>query len=58
MDFKQGDMVRQKVPLISGPIQDIQFNKSAGELEYLLAYTDSDGNNHFRWFVQSDLEAV
>lgn len=58
MAFKEGDTVRQIAPVISGVVQDIQFNKGTSELEYLFEYTDGEGNAQSRWFTESQLEAV
>ncbi len=56
--FKEGDKVRLRAPVIEGGVADIQFNKGAGELEYLVTYSDSNGEEQTRWFVESDLETV
>jgi hypothetical protein len=54
--FKEGDQVRLRAPVVEGGVTDIQFNKSAGELEYLVAYTDGNGESQTRWFGESELE--
>lgn len=54
--FKEGDKVRLRAPVIEGGVADIQFNKGAGELEYLVNYTDGNGDTQTRWFAESDLE--
>lgn len=56
--FKEGQTVRLKVPVIEGEVADVQFNKGAGELEYLVPYVDENGEEQSRWFTESALEAV
>lgn len=58
MAFKEGDIVRQVSPKIEGPVEDIQYNKGSGELEYKVSYTDGNGEAQTRWFNESDLTAV
>lgn len=56
--FKEGDKVRLRAPVIEGGVTDIQFNKGAGELEYLVAYKDGNGETQTRWFGESELEVA
>lgn len=58
MAFEEGQGVRLRAPVIEGQVTDIQFNKGTKELEYLVTYTDGDGEAQTRWFTESDLEAV
>lgn len=52
-----GQQARLIQPAIEGEVTDTQFNKSEGQLEHLLSYTDEAGETHQRWFLASQLEA-
>jgi len=54
--FKKGEVVKAKAMVPSGPIQALRFN-SDGDVEYLIEWTDADGNVQQRWFLESQLEA-
>lgn len=56
--MKEGQQVRLKQPVIEGAIEDIRFNKGTEELEYLVTYTDGEGEGQTRWFTESVLEAL
>lgn len=58
MAFEEGQGVRLRAPVIEGQVSDIQFNKGTKELEYLVTYTDGDGETQTRWFTESALEAI
>lgn len=58
MPLKVGQQARLIQPIVAGEIKDTQFNKSASELEHLLAYETPDGVQHERWFLESSLEPV
>lgn len=53
-----GQNARLIQPVIEGEVKDTQFNKSAGELEHLLAYIDGEGEVQERWFLASQLEVT
>jgi hypothetical protein len=55
MSIPKGTTVRQVVPAIEGVVADTRFNSERDELEYLVAYT-SDGEDHTRWFAESELQ--
>lgn len=54
----KGTLVRQRVPAIEGDVQDTRFNNSADELEYLVGWTDAEGEPHERWFLASQLQEI
>ena len=58
MSFEEGQLVKLKQPVIRGKVTDTRYNKDAKELERLVSYKDADGNEHTRWFLDSDLEAT
>lgn len=53
-----GQQARLIQPVIQGEVIDTRFNKTAGELEHLVFYTDAEGEAQERWFLASQLEAV
>lgn len=54
-----GSQARLKQPVIEGEVTDTRYNKSAGELEHLLSFTDANsGETHERWFLASQLEGA
>ncbi len=57
MPFEIGQVVKQVVPVISGEIKDIQYDKASKSLSYLVDYT-ADGETHQRWFAEAQLEEV
>lgn len=57
--FRRGDLVTlaQAVVTPSGPVLDVKMDDN-GEIIYLLAWTDADGNDQTRWFQEAQLKAV
>lgn len=53
-----GQQARLIQPVIQGEVIDTRFNKTSGELEHLVSYTDAEGEVQERWFLASNLEAV
>ncbi|MFL5900884.1 MAG: hypothetical protein ACJ75S_06760 [Solirubrobacterales bacterium] len=61
MAIEQGVRVRQKVPVIEGEVIDVEYDKSAKQLRYLVEYEsapDEDGDTKTRWFTESEIEEV
>lgn len=58
MPIAKSAHVRQIVPVIQGEVADRRFNDQADELEYLVTYTDGDGNPSSRWFLEAQLAEV
>lgn len=56
-NFKINDVVKLNVTPPQGPISKIQFN-DAGEIEYLIEWTDAEGVSQIRWFKESELTLV
>ena len=54
--FKKGEIVKVKAVIPSGPVQALRFN-GEGNVEYLVEWTDVDGNVQQRWFLEDQLEA-
>jgi hypothetical protein len=51
----------QQVKLIGtvpeGPVQKLRMTED-GDVEYLVTWTDIDGNSHERWFSEEQLTSV
>jgi hypothetical protein len=58
MAIPKGTVVTQNVEVISGTVTKTQFNESLNELEYLVEYKNSAGEDHSRWFLESQIKAV
>ena len=54
--FKKGEVVKAKAVVPSGPVQALRFNDE-GNIEYLVEWTDVNGNVQQRWFTEDQLEA-
>ena len=54
--FKKGEVVKAKAVIPSGPVQALRFN-GEGNVEYLVEWTDVNGNVQQRWFTEDQLEA-
>lgn len=52
-----GDSVRLVQPVINGVIIDTEYDKSTKQLRHLVEYS-ADGEQHQRWFVESNLEVL
>lgn len=58
MAIEEGVRVRQKVPVITGVVTDVEYDKSAKSLRYLVEYGDADGETQTRWFAADELEEI
>lgn len=56
--MEEGNKVRQIAPVIEGTIVDTEYDKSTKALRHLVEYTDAEGDEHQRWFSESELELV
>ena len=55
MSIKAGQQARVQQPVIEGTILKVRYNEGREELEGLLDYSGTDGENHERWFLESEL---
>jgi hypothetical protein len=53
-NFKKGDTVKVAAVIPQGPVESMRMDED-GNVQYLLSWTDMDGNNHSRWFDESAL---
>lgn len=58
MAIPNGAAVRQIVPVISGQVEQKRFHDESDQLEYLVAYTDADGQPQSKWFLESQIEVA
>lgn len=57
MSLKIGAVVFAAQGTVQGTVKDARMNQSYGELEYLVDFTDVDGVEQSRWFLESQLTA-
>ena len=58
MAIDVGTRARLVQPTIEGTVTDVRYNKDAKELEYLLSYMDAEGDDHERWFNETQLAVL
>ena len=58
MAFTKGATVAQVIHPITGVVTAKTFNDDTDQFEYLVDYTDADGNTVQRWFTETELEAA
>lgn len=57
--FKKGDAVVQIMPdPIKGVVDSFAVDQETGESQVRVAYTDVAGQEHFRFFLRSELNAA
>ena len=55
--FKHGMSVQQKLPPPEkGKIIDIGIDRIDGERQFLVAWTDAEGNEHTGWYKENEIE--
>jgi len=55
--FKKGDTVKLVAVVPQGPVEALRMDED-GNVQYLISWTDLNGNNHSRWFDEAQLTAV
>jgi hypothetical protein len=55
--YKKGDVVTVNAVIPSGPVQSIRMDDE-GTVQYLISWTDADGNNQTRWIDEDNLTVV
>lgn len=58
MAIKVGTQARLKQPVIQGDVIDARYNHSETTMEYLVTWTDEQGDEVNRWFNEAQLEEV
>lgn len=54
----KGMTVRQVVPVIEGAVEKIRYNEDSEQLEYLVKYKGTNGEEATRWFLADQIAAV
>lgn len=54
MAFKKDDVVKLKTVVPQGPVMKMRMDDD-GVVEYLVEWTDDDGQTHQRWFTEDQL---
>jgi len=52
--FKKGDVVKLVSVVPQGPVQSMRMDDD-GNVQYLVSWTDADGNDQQRWFDEAQL---
>jgi hypothetical protein len=55
--FKKGDTVKLVAVVPQGPVEALRMDED-GNVQYLISWTDLNGNNHSRWFDEAQLASV
>jgi hypothetical protein len=55
--FKKGDTVKLIAVVPQGPVEALRMDED-GNVQYLISWTDLNGNDHSRWFDEAQLASV
>lgn len=53
--FKKGELVKVKITVPQGSVQALKMDED-GNVWYLVPWTDENGRNQERWFIEEQLE--
>lgn len=56
-NFKKGDIVKAAVIVPTGPVESMRMDED-GNVQYMISWTDVDGNVQTRWFEEALLVAA
>jgi hypothetical protein len=56
--FAKGADVRQAVKPVEGVVADVKYDADRSTFQYLINFTDTQGNPAQRWFDHTELEAA
>jgi hypothetical protein len=56
-NFKKGDSVKLVAVVPEGPVESMRMDED-GNVQYLISWTDANGNEHSRWFDEAQLTAA
>jgi hypothetical protein len=56
-NFKKGDTVKVVAIIPQGPVESMRMDED-GNVQYLISWTDANGNEHSRWFDEAQLTAA
>lgn len=57
-NLPKGTQVQQIVTPISGTVEGYQVDQETGDVQYLVTWTDADGDECSRYFKADEIEAV
>lgn len=55
--FKKGDVVKLIATVPQGPVEALRMDED-GNFQYLISWTDPNGNVQSRWFDEAQLAAT
>lgn len=55
--FKKGDTIRLDAVIPQGAVEALRMDEE-GTVQYLMSWTDANGQAHSRWFDEDQLVAV
>jgi len=58
LPFKVGDRVKQKVYVIEGVVSELVLTDDNSKVQYVVDYTDLQGEPHKRPFEEDQIEAA
>jgi len=58
MPIAKGEIVRMIQPVIEGEVIGAQLNQDTLQIEYLVEWTDAEGDIVNRYFTEAQLEVV
>ena len=58
MAIPNGANVRQIVAPVAGQVVQKRFHDESDQLEYLVQWTDAEGQPQSRWFLESQIEVA
>jgi hypothetical protein len=56
-NFKPGAQVKLNVALPQGEVKQLDVSQD-GDIQYLVEFTDAEGQTHQRWFKEDELVGV
>ena len=58
MGIKKGDIVRQKVEVVTGKVASFSVDQESGDLQFLVEWEDTDGNIHSKYFKADEVDVL
>ena len=56
-NFKKGDVVKAAAVIPEGPVEALRMEED-GNIQYLISWTDANGQEQTRWFDEAQLVAA
>lgn len=58
MAFKKDDTIKIKHSLLTGVVTGAAVDNTTFEMQYLVTYTDNEGESQERYFLENQIEAA